>query len=141
MKPEELRRGNNVFFDSEMAVGKYPKIVTIETNGVRLDNGARAEGGEIHCTGIIPFHKIFGIELTEKILLGCGLLKNDYENVILIDDFYTLRYFDFDKYHDKSGWYLYVNYVEYETSTVIVYVHEFQDLYFALKRKEINISL
>lgn len=131
MKPEEFSIGNLIQIKMYQCDKSEPhEIAEILKHTITDVSGLSFRYSEIH-----------PILLTEAVLVNSGLLKNDYENVILIDDFYTLRYFDFDKYHDKSGWYLYVNYVEYETSTVIVYVHEFQDLYFALKRKEINISL
>jgi len=87
-----------------------------------------------------------GIPLTEEWLLKFGLLKSILDDHTFdLDDWYSLKYQPKDEWTKVAGWYLYVNclYVncmEYETNTVIQYVHQLQNLYFAITGEELIVN-
>ncbi len=79
-----------------------------------------------------------GIPLTEEWLLKFGLKYSD--GIFNLTDFFTACHSDVDQWHDKEGYYLFANDVEYETDVCIQYVHQLQNLYFALTGEELTIK-
>jgi hypothetical protein len=90
-------------------------------------------------TGLIPFSPIL---LTEEILLKCGFEKHSNSN-----EFWNL-------YTLKNGWYISQALHEENSASVkmglfywsdeyveLQYLHQLQNLYFALTKKELNIQL
>lgn len=138
MKAEELRIGNYVKIDSGIG-----KVVSLMSNTfcneyanddynitIEMDNGTFREEEET---------KVEGIPLTEEILLNCGFEYINPDNkaigMLSPDDGRGNRnrimYFDSNFRMILNTW----NYMP------INYIHEVQNLYFAITNKELNIQL
>lgn len=122
MKAEELRIGNKVYrvFDSisdpnDTEVVSLGSINSITNTFVCKDD----------CIGSLD--ELQHIPLTEEILLKCGFVKCKMSNVFYLGDFEILlpTYF---KYKDAH-------------LIKIKYLHQLQNLYFALTGKELKIEM
>ena len=123
----ELRIGNWVtdeFFDTFKT---FIKVDSINNKGINLeieDDGKWAEIAKIWIGCEYNFESLFGIPLTEEILLKCGFGK-------------WLGLYSQNTFTLSTN-----NHIEYEhtqTSVKIKYLHELQNLYFAIKKEELTI--
>lgn len=138
MKAEELRIGNYVKIDSRIG-----KVVSLMSNTfcnecanddynitIEMEDGTFREEEEV---------KVEGIPLTEEILLNCGFEYVNPDNkaigMLSPDDGkgnkQRIMYFDTNFRMILNTW----NY------RPINYIHEVQNLYFAITNKELNIQL
>lgn len=115
VKANEIRIGNWIEFDN-----RFFEIHTISEVFPTLNT---AEFG----IGVVDWNNIKPIELTEEILFKCGFKEDDlfyHKDDIIISNFYedflTLDGYDCSK---------------------IRYLHQLQNLYFALTNQELNIEL
>ena len=94
-----------------------------------------------------PIKSIEPIPLTEDILLKCGFVKDgDYFKKGVLDMFYCLKY-----YKHLNGYYFYIQYSDspfewddntfYPISCTYKYLHQLQNLHFALTGEELTIKL
>ena len=138
----ELRIGNYVtdqFFDTFKT---FIKVYSINNKGINLeieDDGKWAEIAKIWIGCEYSFKSLFGIPLTEEILLKCGFSitesifhdnTNAYEikswgRIVLINGILQS-----DEFYFLDG-----------LSTEIKYLHQLQNLYFALTNEELTIQL
>nr|DAP81597.1 MAG TPA: hypothetical protein [Caudoviricetes sp.] len=142
MKAEELRIGNYVKIDAGIG-----KVVSLMSNTfcnecanddynitIEMDNGTFREEEET---------KVEGIPLTEEILLNCGFEKINHISGYI---FYS---FDRNYKREKFAYmpldvYLNPNYAKIANFTVqqnVEYVHQLQNLFYAINGKELNIQL
>jgi len=131
---KEFRIGNVV-------LDKFGKTIIIESIN---ESGMNLRGGDGN--GVYPdfgFEEIFKIPLTEEILLKCGFelfSSGSYcKNLITDNDAYLA--FDL-KYNNGFCW-LNIRYGKVENTTKIscFYVHQLQNLYFALTNEELIVNL
>lgn len=142
MKAEELRIGNYVKIDSGIG-----KVVSLMSNTfcnecanddynitIEMGDGTFREEEET---------KVEGIPLTEEILLNCGFEK--------INHIYGYSFYSFnrnsledEKVYMPLDVYLNPNYAKIAKFTVqqnVEYVHQLQNLFYAINGKELNIQL
>lgn len=116
MKANELRIGNYVYFNNE--------------------DIHQINGYDIHDIDTDPLEDSFTpIPLTEDWLLKFGLSEMHYQEYILTDNYWGVYFY----YDDVNGnWTVNTNH-EYKL-TEIKYVHQLQNLYFALTGEELKIK-
>lgn len=143
MKNTELRIGNIVYFDSKMTIGKCVEIATIENTGVRVFNGVVNDKGEKHLTEIIPFDKVEPIKLTRDLIPKLGFSQGTtyprlIEYYIQPEDIELSFYIWIkdDVFSVELEWDGYGSKIEKQ----IEYVHELQNLCFALTGVELQLS-
>ena len=127
MNANELRIGNLVFHNGE--------IIAIKS----------IHPGDDDVNDEIPFHAIFGIPITEDWLLKCGFLQcegkfGEYLKCSKLDGFRIW----FHENEQTSFWS--IGRKEYETDETtlifqgVKYIHQLQNLYFALTQTELEIE-
>lgn len=124
IKANELRVGNVI---SERDNHRIYKVLEILSNGVRVKYWSCGE------TEIIPFSKIMPVQLTDEILEQLGFKKScmyDWSKGNI-----EILYNDFDEAQ------LSINEGEYAIGQKIKYVHQLQNLYFALMGEELSTDL
>lgn len=141
MEINELRVGNYVNYNGlNLEVysfeNRYPRSEKRYDNTVLVD---------LLFDGFITaiLHEVKGIPLTEEILLNCGFEKINHISGYI---FYS---FDRNYKREKFAYmpldvYLNPNYAKIANFTVrnnIEYVHQLQNLFFAINGKELNINL
>jgi len=94
---------------------------------------------EIHQQSLAT-HNDYGIRiqpipLTSEILEKCGFIKND------IDVYSTIEINDFEIQENENVFRFSVNDGEYNLGKEIKFVHQLQNLYFALTGEELNIDI
>lgn len=108
--------------------GLYSKINAITSYSLMVNNIEYGDGGQYDLTQLKP------IPLTEEILLKCGFEKPAYS---FNGDIFHLT--EWDKY--PLNWCVAMN----KNGAVLVeklkYLHQLQNLYFALTGKELDIDL
>lgn len=132
MKANELRIGN-VIYDQMFGVCV---VVDITKDGINIINGTCA----------ISIDELKGIELTEKILKDLGFSK--MTDTIPFNyrthkskSFFYIRYGTFTTDRGKSDLIGYNGlFVANKFALVIRYVHELQNLYFALTGEELTLK-
>lgn len=141
IQPQELRIGNYVtdqFFDTFKT---FIKVDSINNKGINLEIEDDGKWAEIAKTWIgceYSFESLFGIPLTEEILLKCGFEKsNDLDKFYHLDllNEWTRIYFN-PKYKVCT---LSIN--QHDSRISIQYLHELQNLVFSLTQKELTIQL
>jgi hypothetical protein len=120
MHANELRIGNWVKYSED---GTIFKVVTISPTGLTVESEKETEWIEIW-----QFEPVI---LSEDWLVKCG--ANKKAELKYIHGEFTLNYLPSYKY-----WYV-TRYGEY--CSKVEYVHEWQNLYFALTGKELEIKL
>ena len=125
MKPEELRIGNYVKVyrhgeDAEMTNHQIKSIVYINKQGyhVELNDGFVVNSD----TGIEP------IPLTRELFMSLGFKYNDPASEYYLNGVTITYCLDFVF---SSGW----------SAKKIKYVHQLQNMYFALKEEELKLKL
>lgn len=138
MKAEELRIGNYVKIDAGIG-----KVVSIMSNTfcnecanddynitIEMEDGTFKEEEE---------GKVEGIPLTAEILLNCGFeyINTDYKETGMVSppDEFSNRY---RIVHLKNDFKLFLKTWNWIS---VKYVHEFQNLFFAIARMNLNIQL
>ena len=138
MKAEEMRIGNYVKIDS--GIGKVVSLMsnTFCNECANDDYNITIEMGD----GIFREEeedKVEGIPLTEEILLNCGFeyINTDYKEAGMVSppDEFSNRY---RIVHFKNDFKLVLNTWNWNS---VKYVHEFQNLFFAIARMNLNIQL
>lgn len=132
IKEEELRKGNVVKCLTRLPIGfntpllAHSEIVELRTNVVETNEG------------FYKYRDIAPIVLTEAILLKSGGQKKSDTEITFID--YDTDIPDLNLKIEGEKFYLSDEDGE-KYSVPIESVHHFQNLYYALKKKEINIQL
>lgn len=125
MEANELRIGNYVYDDN----GAFVQVEQI--NSDKINKWITVSRG-----WLIYSSNIYPITLTEEWLLKLGLFNNDrfmYEHI---------KHIDFEIYNENEGIYrLSVNSNEYIICKPIEFVHQLQNLCFALMGEELEIKL
>lgn len=151
LEPNDLRIGNYVNADDSVNFKHVPIRITAITptflTGIAHVINLPVSGISIHSVKPVP--------LTEDLLLKCGFEAIDYGDKYDPDDEFA-GYFE---YHlnigifyrnlickPSGGWYCYVQDVDMiEGNNIktknIYYLHELQNLYFALTGKELEVKL
>lgn len=129
IQPQELRIGNSVNTELGIAevIGIYEDVVDVKGVSV-IDNSSenKISISTRSFDGCVEYEKIQPIPLTEEILLKFGFLKDDnfyHLNNIWISNFYE-NYFSLDGFDE----------------TKIEFVHQLQNLYFALTGEELKFE-
>ena len=129
IQPNELRIGNWVY-DSKYT--QYPmQVVLIGSDYVYLDfEGNEGDVWECDCKEIVP------IPLTEELLAKCMFSEYEFEDDIFLHD-------EEDVCVQKSGKVYYPYSFENSDTigTPIRYLHQLQNLFFALTGKELEVKL
>ncbi len=142
----ELRKGN--WYQSEHS-GRFDSIKVaegvyyIQVNSIGSycvndwqDMGA---GGRVECNDIMP------IPLTEEILLKCGFKKvDDVQEAFSGTSFTSYCFIGFQLALVDDKWKLWIEVEDgfYNWAwTQLDYVHELQNLYYALNKKELEVAL
>ena len=137
MNANELRIGNKVYDNG--------KICTIESINAFADGEADVYLVETGNAGMY----IDPIHLTEDILLKCGFeYRNENRGLGAILDFKN-KEFDNWKYdmsvafqHETDNKEIvYLHFLQHKTTNSIKYLHQLQNLYFALTQEELTIKL
>lgn len=141
MEINELRVGNYVNYNGlNLEVysfeNKYPRSEKRYDNTILVD---------LLFDGFITaiLHEVKGIPLTEEILLNCGFEKINH---ICGYSFYS---FNRKSLKDKNAYmplYIYLNpncakIADFTVKQNVEYVHQLQNLFFAINGKELNINL
>ena len=134
MDAKELRIGNYVYFPFTKEVVKILGINAYETNSGKIENSISFMNGlNLYCEKL---DKLQAIELTKEQLIDFGW-ESDYEKYDIIC--YINKILDIDN----------INYIKnkkqfywncWENTKDIKYVHELQNLYFALTGEELVLS-
>lgn len=134
MGAKELRIGNYVYFPFTKEVVKILGINAYETNSGKIENSISFMNGlNLYCEKL---DKLQAIELTKEQLIDFGW-ESDYEKYDIIC--YINKILDIDN----------INYIKnkkqfywncWENTKDIKYVHELQNLYFALTGEELVLS-
>jgi len=131
---KELRIGNLVKCTVHLPIGfNRPPLFTSRITEIR---DAYVETDE----GIHKYRDIAPIELTEDILLKSGGNKVSDNEIIFENENRSANIEDFSLIIDSGKYYL-SNKHSKELSIPIESVHQFQNIYYALKGKDINIVL
>lgn len=128
MKANELRIGNYVYHNI-YGEKQVLKITNITDYAVNLD----ISNGDV--SDQIDLDEIEPIPLTEELLEKCGFTKvgSNYEkDWLLLHTHLERQTFDFLLYESSSG---------KLKATPILYLHQLQNLYFALTGEELKIDL
>lgn len=116
----------------------------MEARELRIGNYIRhIKSGKIHTVHVIEWEDILcktptneGVPLTEEILLKCGFDKySDHSNEITYlskDAGYFIQVYD-------NSVYFGLNYEDYRKE--VKYLHQLQNLYFALTSEELEVNL
>ena len=124
MKIEDLRIGNIVFCD--------------EKNIIEIDAICSYEVNRLDCSGGFDYNEISGVEINKKILLQCGFYK---ENNYTSNDNVFVKEIRFPSYftivEEEKGYKL----CDVDIYTNIIYLHELQNLYYALTKIELPIDI
>ena len=123
MKANELRVGNFIYHNI-CGEKQVLKIINITDYAVNLD----ISNGEV--SDQIDFDEIEPIILTEELIIECGLIKrgNEYS----LGDFIGEIFYDGFNYTAGEGCIM---------GEPILYLHQLQNIYFALTNEELNINL
>lgn len=122
MRATDLRIGNYVRY-----LNKLAKVRQIRSNKILLKS--------IGIPQIVYVDYIEPIELTEEILLNCGFEKKEF-------DYFILKYGNNECYfsYKRNNLELCRN-MQTTASSKIKYLHQLQNLYFALTNQELTINL
>lgn len=145
MKATQLRIGNFILFNTE--INSEPFITQYEIASINCDDTIRFKSEmvehENYCNGTIGCYsikRISPIPLTEEWLIKFGFEKNnkDYllNNVLIFD--YT--YLGTGDNHHIGFMFKWGNYINEGKDIVIQYVHQLQNLYFALTGEELELK-
>lgn len=129
IQPNELRIGNWVY---ENKISIYPKQVALIGNDYVYLNFNGNEGGGFEC----DCNDINSIPLTEWVLAKCMFSEYEFEDDIFLHD-------EEDVCVQKSGK-VYYPYSFENSDTIgapIRYLHQLQNLFFALTGKELEVKL
>lgn len=125
-KPQEIRTGN--YF--KILTGTYVEITSVDRVGLieYMEFGNPIEEYEDSTTALFP------IELTEEwiVRFGCSNIKGH--------NCWFINYFGFCLTHDGEDWCLKPRADEPYLICYIKYVHEFQNICFALSREELTLT-
>jgi hypothetical protein len=125
IKTTELRIGNLVLFAQESTVFK---VMDIDLNGIGVDDGDERTWIEID--------QFEGVPITEELLLKFGFEKNFISPNV---ERYSVDGFAINSYSNKEdGDYFWLGYYMNSINKHIEYVHQIQNLYFALTGKELT---
>jgi hypothetical protein len=127
MKSSELRIGNYVLYADESRTCIL-KVEVIHKNEIEILNNITPS--------TVKIKDIKGIPLTEETILNCGFTK-----VGFFDNVYSLDYFRINLDKKTSEALLQYGDPSFYLNVEIKSVHELQNLYFALEKKELNITL
>lgn len=121
MKTTELRLNNWIYYSKTT---KFPmQVVSLGTDYVYLD--FEGNEGDVFDTDL---EDMAGIELTEEILKKCGFEK--------VGMAYKLNQFIINNWGDGRLWLGNIRF-----SVEILYLHQLQNIYFALTGKEMEVKL
>ena len=127
--------------ENELIWNENSKLSDYKNNDYKLNNLVQKDG-VVYSVGLIILDMLSQgrtdyqpIKLTEDILLKCGFEKNIDDYILQING--SEKFF-FYKYEDSEI--IYLSYCE-DDLLKINYLHELQNLYFALTKQELPINL
>lgn len=126
----EFRVGNKILVPNIESTVLIPSI-EVEVQGITIFGEIECLNTPQHAGLTISTKKVSGIKLTEEWFLRYGFIHDKEEEIFNRHDIC------FSYSENYKGYKLYVQH-EYEIGREIEYVHELQNLYFALKGEEIK---
>lgn len=129
MKANELRIGN-YFIDvlgNYCQAGSIQQVKSISSTGVN-------QWQDMGASGECKFKDMLPVPIIEERLLKFGF-KKKYELWVLMDELNEYEVFEIEE--NGIGYILSINGGEYTEGNQFKYVHSLQNLYFALKGKEL----
>jgi len=146
MEVSELRIGNTVQVTGGFEQPYFSEVVAIFEDTIRLDNQKFESYNQAWCIVDYDIEEIFGLPLTEKILLACGFVKcegkfGEYFKCSKLDGFRIWL----TEYNNYSWWS--IGRKDYESDeTVFIFkdckhLHQLQNLYFALTNQGLDVKL
>lgn len=148
MKIQELRIGNivgvNIFerhFGSCLLQCRITGVIHDETESlVRI--GYYDEGSSRHYYRIIAPHEVIPIPLTEELLLMCGgkLFPNGFGTKKIVFDLNIRLGFSIEFVTDRAGDVV-IGAILNGNSTLVKFLHQLQNLFFALTGEELKVNI
>ena len=117
MEAKELRIGNNILFSDDSTIFE---VVEIDKNGLHVKNDNEETW--------IELENFEGIKLTEEILMRLGFERNMYP--LYSKDDFVYNIFNKQVAINKQQ----------ITNVDICYLHELQNLYYSLTKKELTLK-
>lgn len=141
IQPNELRVGNYVTDDFFDIFKNIIKVDSINNKGINLeieDDGKWAEIAQRWIGCEYSFESLFGIPLTEEILIKCGFKKSND-----LDEFYHLDLLNkWTRIYFNPKHNICILQINQDDSCIkIQYLHQLQNLVFSLTQKELTIQL
>ena len=133
MKSTELRIGNILNWQVGSSI-MQGVVTSLSTVSIVIDHKSTFKISSEYDT-----YRLIPISLTEEWLLKCKLKYSS--GIWSLTDFFTICYSEINEWHNKNGYYLYANDVEYETTVCVQYVHQLQNLFYCLCGKELELIL
>lgn len=140
MKLEDLRLGNWVKID--VGIGQVCCLMTVEFEDYSLGEGMPicVDVEEYACPRSCTIEEVEGIELTEDILLGCG-----FKEIPSALKAYKQYSFDSKLTKRQCALILYSldgrNFVTTSGHDDIKYVHEIQNVFYAMNKEDLEVKL
>jgi hypothetical protein len=131
MIPNEVRIGNWVLIptNNKIKIPCFPKKIKAITLFGEFDF-TEPTYPENH---LVPAKNCIGIEINHDFFIRNGFKHDENQQIYNREDI-CISYSE-----NYKGYKLYVNH-EYETGKAFLYLHEFQNLYFALKGTELSLA-
>lgn len=131
IKANELRLGNWIVFNNFLSPEKYIQVnATFFSSWLGGRNRQEIKNDEV----INKYYS--GIPLTPEILEKCGFEQDEF----ITRDFFKQGFFNFKAVnHYEDGFLVICNFMQ--GGIKVKYLHQLQNLYFALSGEELNIKL
>lgn len=142
MEARHLRIGNllqlkDQWFEDNHEPYGAPRIVRVDE--IRKESLA----DEVYYVSGYNLSDLEGILLSEDWLESPGRKierLNDGWHEVKLDDFFTLQFQTRDQWNKEDGYHLLVNGSEYDSDVAVRYVHDFQNLYHGLFKREFEFK-
>ncbi len=136
IKPEELRIGNYVTNEFYKEYKEFIRVEDLNEIGINLfvdDDSESYEIAEYFINVTHKYSELYGIPITEEILLKCGFVRchdKEYKYSFNEDNCLILSPY--------KGKYIMC---DIDISVVVKYLHQLQNLFYSLTQKELKIEL
>lgn len=125
MKANELRIGN---------ITKQGKVIELRENSARIEYFTTHKR-----TSLVFYSNLKPIELTEEILLKCGFDVSKYSDTLFILELTEWSSIQVHLYKNKCATELSIS--KHSQVVEVYFLHQLQNLYFALTNEELEINL